>query len=699
MTTENAARAGAVGAVVQAGAVRDITIGAVSPQVPVPHNLPPRTHRFVGRTRELSRLTALATAEGTSRVCVLDGPPGIGKTELAVQWGASVRGLFPDGHVYVDLRGFDPTRPAVDPAEAPRLILGALHVPPASIPAHPDDQLALLRSVLDQRRLLLVVDNVRSSDQVRPLLSPSRGCFTVVTSRHRLDGLTVHHGAERVPVAPLRPAESVRLLAEHLGTHRVRSEHAAVARVVTACGGHPLALSVVAARAADPAESLDAIVRELESRGGALDALRLADVGDLRAVLSLSYENLAAGVQREFRALALHPGAEFDVSAAAATTGGDTFRARETIRELVRCHLLGRTSSGRFAFHTLTYVFAAEQAKAIDPADRRASRTALLNHQLHAANLADRLINGHRRPVPLEPCLRPELLPALATRADALAWFTTEYDNVLAAAALARREGLDAYTWQLAWTIPNFAHLTGRWRDWIRAHTAAVEAVHGLGDRSVEVRLRQSLARAHFENGDHGRSVEGYVDALRTLEELGDVPGRANALNGLAAVQLRAGAPDAAFRSASAALDLYGRLAVPDDAGTASTHHLLGRTCETLGRPAEARRHHLLAHDLYTRSDDLYGLAKVADAMAGLESAAGRDGRARGHLRQAVALHFRAGNIVSAADSCRRLRTLLADTDPVADVLSRAIAALVDNRESEAAALVGVIARSGPVET
>ncbi|MEJ2859195.1 MULTISPECIES: tetratricopeptide repeat protein [unclassified Saccharothrix] len=699
MTTENAARAGTVGAVVQAGAVHgDITIGSASPRVPVPHNLPPPAHRFVGRRRELDRLTALATAAGGSRVCVLDGPPGIGKTELAVQWGASVRGLFPDGHVYVDLRGFDPTRPAVDPAEAPRLILGALHVPLSSVPAHPDDQLALLRSVLDQRRLLLVVDNARGSDQVRPLLSSSRGCFTVVTSRHRLDGLAVQHGAERIPVAPLRPAESVRLLAEHLGTHRVRSEHAAVARVVTACGGHPLALSVVAARAADPAESLDAIVRELESRGGALDALRLADVGDLRAVLSLSCENLPAGVQREFRTLALHPGAEFDVAAAAAMTGGDTFRARETIRELVRCHLLGRTSSGRFAFHTLTYAFAAEQARAIDPAERAASRIALLNHQLHAANRADRLINGHRRPVPLEPCLRPELLPALATRADALAWFTTEYDNVLAAAALARREGLDAHTWQLAWTIPNFAHLTGRWRDWIQVHTAAVEAVRG-GDRSVEVRLRQSLARAHFENGDHGKSVEGYVDALRTLEELGDVPGRANALNGLAAVQLGAGAPDAALRSASAALDLYGRLEVRDDAGTASTHHLLGRTCETLGRPAEARHHHLLAHDLYTRSDDLYGLAKVADAMAGLESAAGRDGRARGHLRQAVALHFRAGNVVSAAESCRRLRSLLEEADPVVDVLSRAIAALADNRESEAAALVGVIARSGPVET
>ncbi|MFI9814611.1 AAA family ATPase [Saccharothrix variisporea] len=429
-------------------------VGPTSPQVPVPHNLPPPVHRFVGRHRELDLLTALATAGGTGRVCVLAGPPGIGKTELAVQWAASARSLFPDGQVYVDLRAFDPVRPALDPAEAHRLVLGALHVPLSSVPTHPDDRSALLREVLD-RRLLLVLDNARDSDQVRPLLPSSHGCFTVVTSRHRLDELTVHHGAAHVPVGPLRPAESVRLLAEHLSTHRVRSEHAAVARVVAACGGHPLALSVVAARAADPAESLDVVVGELESRGGGPGPTAVA------AVLSLACENLPTGVRRDFRTLALHPGAEFDAAAAAAMTGGDTFRARETLRELVRCHLLGRTSSGRFAFHALTHVFAAEQASAIDPAERRTSRTALLDHQLHAADRADRLIDG-RHPVPLGPCLRPELLPALATRSDALAWFTTEYDNVLAAAALARREGLDAHARQLRRTTSAFARLTGR---------------------------------------------------------------------------------------------------------------------------------------------------------------------------------------------------------------------------------------------
>ncbi|MEU7531790.1 AAA family ATPase [Saccharothrix sp. NPDC042600] len=677
--------------------------------VPVPHNLPPPTHRFVGRHRELARLTTLATTPGGSRLCVLDGPPGIGKTELAVHWAARVRDLFPDGHLYVDLRGFHPAEAAlhpaesalhhaeaaVGPAEASRSILGALHVPPTSVPTHLDDRLALLREVLDRRRLLLVVDNVRRTDQVRPLLSTARGCFTVVTSRHRLDGLTAHHGAGRVPVGPLRPAESVRLLAEHLGTHRVRAEHAAVARLVTACAGHPLALSLVAARAADPAEPLDAVVRELAGRV----ASRPADVGDLRAVLALSHDDLPADLRREFRTLAVHPGAEFGVAAAAAMTGGDTFRARETIRELVRCHLLGRTSSGRFAFHGPTRVFAAERARAADPAELRAARTALLNHQLHAADRADRLIDGHRRPAPLEPCLRPELLPALATRADALAWFTAEYDNVLAAAALARREGLPAYTWQLAWTIPAFAHLTGRWPDWVRAHTAAVAASRGLGDRSVEVRLRQSLARAHAHNGEHRRSVEGYLDALATLEQLGDLSGRAEALNGLAAVQLHAGSPDAAFRSASAALDLHARPEVRDDRGAASSHHLLGRACATLGRPTEARHHHLLARGLYARSDDSHGLAEVADAMAGLESAAGRVGRARAHLRRAVDLHFRSGDVVSAAESCRRLHALLDARDPVAGVLSRAIAALADSRESEAAALVAVIVRSGPVQT
>ncbi|MGW4116264.1 GNAT family N-acetyltransferase [Actinosynnema sp. NPDC004786] len=692
----NHAGAGTIGTVVQAGVVNGpITVHQAPARATTPNNLPFGVQRMIGRQAQLDRLDALAGAASGSRLCVLDGQPGIGKTTLAVWWGDTARDLFPDGQVYVDLRGFDPTREAVTPEAAARMILGALHVPPSSIPSDPDDRLALLRSTLDDRRLLLIIDNVRESEQVRPLLPRSRGCFTVVTARHRLYGLVVHHDAERVPLPPLSDEESVHLLEQRLGHHRVQAERAAVDRVVAACGGHPLALSVVAARAVDdPANSLATIVRALESKSEALDVLRLADAGDLRAVFSLSYDNLSPAMAEGFRILALFPGSAIDVASAAAMTGHDQFQARETLTELVRCHLLGRTTATHYSFHTLAHAYGLEMTRRHDAPGRRADvLVALLNHLLHAAHRADRLINDHRRQVALAPCLRPELLPVLAGRSDAMAWFTAEYDNLLAAIALATAEQLHPYTWQLAWTIPNYAYLTARLRDWIATCADAVAAAARLGERSVEVRLRQSLARALGESGDHAASIAEYTTALEALEELGDVPGRANALNGLADVRLRAGAFADAFDSASEALKLYAGLG--DDAATAGTFRLLGRTCQALGDPVEARRHHGLAQQLYARSDNAYGLAHVADSMADLESTTGRDDLAEAHLRRAVALHYRAENLNYAARSCRRLRDLLLASDPghpSTDLLSRAIAVLEDNRKSEAAPLIARIA-------
>ncbi|WP_447002563.1 ATP-binding protein [Saccharothrix isguenensis] len=696
MTARNSANAEAIAAVVQAGVVNGgISVHHGSAHTPVPHNLPPGARRFVGRSVELDRLTAFATAEAGSRVCVLDGQPGIGKTTLALRWGDTARGLFPDGQVYVDLRGFDSIRTAVTPEAAARMVLGALHVPMGSIPPEPDDQLALLRSTLDERRVLLIIDNVRDSTQVRPLLPGSRSCFTVVTARHRLHGLAVHHDAERIHLPPLTAEEAVHLLEQRLGTYRVETESAAVARIVAACGGHPLALSVVAARAADdPTNSLNGIVKALENKTEALDALHLPDAADMRAVFSLSYDNLPPAMAEGFRTLALFPGSRIDVRAAAAMIGSDLFQARETIHELVRCHLLGRTSSGHHAFHALAHIYGLEKTLRHDPPERReAIVVAVLNHLLHAASRADRLINDHRRPVALDPCLRPELLPVLTNRTDALAWFTSEYDNVLAAIAFATAEQLHPYTWQLAWTISNFAYLTARLQDWIDTHTDAVAAARRLGDRSVEVRLQQSLARAHGESGDYRRSVDWYSTALDILDELGDVQGRANALNGLAAVQLRANALHDAFDSASKALELYEGSG--DDAATASTYSHLGRTCQALGEPTDAKRYHRLAENLYAKSDNLYGLAHVADSMAELESAAGRHRAAMTHLRRAVELHYKVGNLNYAAQSCRQLRSLLLDSDPahaLIEWLSQAIGTLEDNRKSEAAPFVEAIA-------
>lgn len=642
----------------------------------VPRNLPPTTPRFTGRVRESEELTRLARTEQGSRLCVVDGAPGIGKTSFAVHWGEAAHELFPHGQVYLDLRGFDPRRPPMTPESAVRVLLDALHVPPSTMPADPDGRLALFRSLVSDRRLLFVFDNARESEQVRPLLPRSPGSFTVVTARHRLDGLHLHHGADRVTLAPLTDAEATLLVERHLG-RRAEVERQAVRQVVAACAGHPLALSIVAARSAvDTDDSLAAIVRELADRNAALDALTMTDAADFRAVFALSYHHLPESPATAFRTLAVNPGTSVSAPAVAAMTGTGPDDARRALAELDRRHLVSRISAGRYASHNLTLAFAREQARA-DPPERRSSALrALLNHHLHAANRADRLVNGHRRPVDLEPCARPDLLPDLADRATAMTWFDAEYDDLLAAARTAAAEGIHPYTWQLPWVLSNYAYLTARWQDWADTHVDAVAAARHLGDRPVEARLLQTLARAQSETGAHADSLRHYRAALDILQEFGDLPGQANALNGLGGVLLRSGAHREARETAEHALDLYTSLG--DEAGQASTHGLLGRVGQAAGRRTDAVRHHRQAQRWYLECGNLYGLAHTADCLADLELAAGDARSAAAHLRTAAELHYRVGNLHYAITACRNLRALV-DPETGRDRLDRVIT-LLENR-------------------
>ncbi|NUT99374.1 MAG: tetratricopeptide repeat protein [Saccharothrix sp.] len=685
MSTNNSVSGGTVTGLVQAGVLNGGVQVFEAPRPPVPHTLPPTTAHFVGRADHLDRLTRLAGAAGGSRICVVDGAPGVGKTTFAVRWGGSARDLFPDGQVYVDLHGFDPRRPAVEPDAAVRMVLDALHVPTRSIPPDPDGRAAYLRSVVDGRDLLLILDDVRDSEQVRSLLPGSPRCFTVVTARHRLDGLVLHHGAARLTLGPLAESAAIDMLTRHVGRDRVEAERSAVARAITACAGHPLALSVVAARAAaDPTEPLEAIVDVLEDRYAALDALRLPDAVDFRAVFDLSYEHLAVPLAAAFRDLALHTGTAIDVRTAAAITGHDVSGARRVLDELVRRHLVDRAGGGH-ALHVLTHVYGAEKSRTTDAAAHRDGAVrAWLNHQLHAAASADRLINPHRRAIPLEPCARPELVPAFADRVAALGWFADEYDNVLAAIATATEGGVHPYTWQLAWVMSNFAYTGARWQDWISTHVDAVEAVRRSGDGHVEVRLRQSLARAYCENGDYERATAQFRAALDILDRIDDPAGRANAVNGLGGVQLRSGAFEQAFDTASHALSLY--TALDDDAGTASTYSLLGRVSLMLGRLGEADRYHGRAHALYVRTGDFYGLAKVADCRAELALASGEVTRAALLLREAAQAHFGVGNRHHAALSCRRLATLLGTS-----AVDRVIASLETDHVPTAGEFTGLL--------
>jgi hypothetical protein len=330
-----------------------------SAEAVVPRQLPARTRRFVGRDRQLHALDRQAEAgehtAGPSRVAVVTGMPGIGKTALAVAWAYRAAHRFPDGQLYINLRGVDPTRPMAAPTAVLRGFLEALAVRPERIPPDLDVQAALYRSLLAVRRVLVVLDDADSVEQVRPLLPGSSTCFAVVTSRTRLTGLVVAEGAHPIPLDLLAPADALRLLSVHVGTRRLAAEPDAVRSLVERCGGLPLALTSVAARAArHPELPLGALAAELAIDSDRLDALETDDrATNLRTAFSLSYRRLATEAQLLFRLLGTHPGPDITVPLAARLAEVPVARARTLLRDLARAHMVIERGHGRYHVHPL----------------------------------------------------------------------------------------------------------------------------------------------------------------------------------------------------------------------------------------------------------------------------------------------------------------------------------------------------------
>ena len=345
----------------------------------VPRLLPASTAHFTGRASELSMLTGLleqaTAAPGTATICAISGMGGVGKTALALHWAHQVTGAFPHGQLYVNLRGFGPSDGPAPPGEALVGFLGALGVPPKRIPGGMPAQTGLLRSLLAGRRILVVLDNARDEEQVRPLLPASPGCLVIVTSRSQLAGLAAAEGASLLRLDVLTDAEARAMLAARLGPQRASAEPDAVTEIAVRCGRLPLALAAAAARAATyPHFPLASLATELRDVRGRLDHLDSGDPAvSLRTVFSWSVRQLSPPAARMFRLLSRCPGSDVTVPAAASMAGTDLPGARRLLRELVRCHLLAEPSPGRYACHGLLRAYAAEQAEAGPQADQDGS--------------------------------------------------------------------------------------------------------------------------------------------------------------------------------------------------------------------------------------------------------------------------------------------------------------------------------------
>jgi tetratricopeptide (TPR) repeat protein len=520
---------------------------------------------------------------------VISGTAGIGKTALAVHWAHQVADRFPDGQLYVDLRGFDPTGTAMDIAEAVRGFLEAFGVPSDRIPVGRDAQLALYRTLSADRRMLVLLDNARDVDDVRPLLPVSPTAVAIVTSRSRQDSLVAVEGAEPITLDLLTTAQAQQLLARRLGHNRIAAEPPAVDEIIRQCSGLPLALTIVAVRAAaHPRFPLAVLASELGDPTTRLDVLDTGDpTTNARGVFSWSYRRLSAAAARLFRLLGVHHGPDVTAAAAASLAGLPLADTRRLLAELTRTHLLTEHAPRRYSFHDLLRAYAAEQAHAHDSEpERRAALHRVFDYYLHTAHGAARWLDPHRDPITLpagEPGTQPTII---ADAAQAVAWFTAERQVLLAVIDQAVGTGFDAHAWRLAWATARFLERHGHWEQWAASQQVAVDAARREADRLGQAVAHRLAGRAHMRLGRHDAAYAHLRRSMDHYRALGDDNGRAGVEVCLAQVCERQGRYRDALGHAREALDVH--RASERRAGEAVTRNMVGWFHAHLGEYEQA---------------------------------------------------------------------------------------------------------------
>ncbi|WP_052745701.1 ATP-binding protein [Allosalinactinospora lopnorensis] len=518
--------------VVQAGEIRgDVHLNAPErPRPPVPRQLPATTAHFVNRALELARLDGYLDAEADRPssvvISAIAGTAGAGKTALAMHWGHRVRGRFPDGDLYVNLRGYD-TGPPVSAEQALQRFLHALGVPSRAIPADVEAQAALYRSVLNERRVLVVLDNAASVEQVRPLLPAAPTCLALVTSRSRLAGLSIREGAQAMSLDLLSEEEGLALLRTAIGT-RVDEEPGAAAELVRLCCHLPLALRIVAERAVNtPGGALADLVEDLTAEHDRLDVLSSADDDEasVRAVFSWSYIALPAEAARMFRLLSLHPGGDISAHAASALAGMSLPKTRRLLETLFSAHLLEQTARERYRFHDLLRAYATERAEDDQPEeDREAALDRLFCWYLHSADAAVR--EGVRAfsqfPLSLPPMGDAVHAMDFSSTIDALSWLDVESQNIADVVRFAAQAGKDSAAWKLPVICLPYFRLRRLWSILINTHNIGLSAAQSSGEDYGEAALLNDLGVFHRERGEVDDALTCFDRSLHLWERVDD---------------------------------------------------------------------------------------------------------------------------------------------------------------------------------
>jgi DNA-binding SARP family transcriptional activator/tetratricopeptide (TPR) repeat protein len=526
-----------------------------------PAELPRDVRGFAGRTEQLAQLDHQLTARAgayASDVWIVHGIPGVGKTALALHWAHRVRDRFPDGQLYVNLRGFDADREPMEPAVALAQLLRALGADPRRIPEEVDAQAGLYRSLLAERQVLLVLDNARDAEQVLPLLPPTG--TVLITSRHRLGRLIAEFGAFSLGLDALSDADSLALLGGVLGEGRVAAEPAAAGELARLCGHLPLALRIAAANiATGPGTTVAAMAADL-AKGDRLKQLVLdgADESAVTRAFAVSYEALAPELRRLFRLLGLASCPDFTARGAAALTGDPVETVTRQLRLLAAAHLVEQHVAGRYRLHDLLRAYALRQAGANEPAPARAMAwRRFVELYLSGADAAERIFGRRHDPrLPREPAVAPADPISFADSAEAAAWLDAEHENLSAVVTQAVTDGPYPVAWYLADAVRASFYHRGRRGEWVELAAKVLAAARRLDVPAVEAVTAQSIGLAFVHRERHEQAVEWMTEALRVFERVDWPEGKAAALNASAIALRVAGRFDEAASQFERALGL-----------------------------------------------------------------------------------------------------------------------------------------------
>ncbi|GLZ28394.1 hypothetical protein Lesp02_05840 [Lentzea sp. NBRC 105346] len=629
----------------------DLSGGGVAEPVVVPRQLPAAPPHFAGRDADLAALTAALDAAEQGRMVVISavgGAGGIGKTWLAVHWAHRQLDRFPDGQLFVDLRGFSPDDKPMESAVAVRGFLDALGVDPGRIPVDPQAQAALLRSLVAGKRMLIMLDNAADAEQVVPLLPGGDSCAVVVTSRRTLTGLITRHGAQHLPLDTLSEPEARALLTRRLGAARVEAEPDAVAELVELCGGFPLALGIIAGRAhVHPRLPLAELAADL--RGTGVEPWSDDDPAtDLATVLSWSYRSLTARQQTAFGLLGIAPGPDIGLPAAASLTGLSPADAARVLRELQEASLLGRDADGRYSMHDLIRRYATDTAQQLSDDVREAALRRVVGFYAYTAHTANRHLDPHRptpRSGPPEPD-HPHPIPDLPA---ALAWFDRERLCLRAAQHTAAAQEWHQTVWQLAWATMTFHLRRGHHRDMLATWQVGLVAAEHLHDPATHALSLRQIGGAYTLLGRHDEAIMHMQQSLALAEQHNDHTNQAHTHRALGRLWERRGDDRRALRHATRALSIYRTLGNPVLHAWALNE--VGWSHARLGDHDQGRDDCQAALTLFRLHHDTNGEAATLDSLGYIDHHTGRHEQAIRHYRQALTLYRGLGHAYEVANT------------------------------------------------